>query len=265
MPLRRIFGVLAGVGLFLSPVVLQRAEAPHASAQTRPPTTATDDAVTPAAPIDSLAVGRGAIEVRAPKGPLVVGPEAARLRVRSRPGGGIATVPARNPWEQPLVFPVIARAVDADGRQWLRILTGVRPNGAAGWVPTDRVTTSSPGDRIAVDLSARVLRRWHEGHLVDTLDVAVGAASTPTPPGRFFVWARLDAAATGPYGTFVLGLSGYPGDDSAAAGDARLAIHGTDDPTDLGQAVSHGCVRVLNDQLLGLRDVAMGTLVTIRP
>jgi hypothetical protein len=265
MPLRRLLGVLAGVGLFLSPVVIQRAEAPHASAQTRPSAAPATDTQSAAGPFDPLSVSSADIRVRAPLGPLVVATDATRLSVRTRPGGAVTTVPARNPWEQPLAFPVIGRSVDPDGRQWLRVLLGVHPNGAAGWVPADRVHPSPVIERIAVDLSARTLRRWHDGRLVDRLSVGVGASSTPTPPGRFFVWASLDASATGPYGTFVLGLSGYPVDGSQAAGDARLAIHGTDDPTDLGQAVSHGCVRVLNDQLLRLRDVPMGTVVTIRP
>jgi lipoprotein-anchoring transpeptidase ErfK/SrfK len=44
-----------------------------------------------------------------------------------------------------------------------------------------------------------------------------------------------------------------------------MAIHGTIDPSHLGRDVSHGCVRVLNPQMLELRDVPLGTPVLIRP
>lgn len=263
MPLRRVLGILAGLGLFLSPVAFYRGEGTQAAARMRPVAAPQAAALFAAAPI-AASGSDGMRAVRARSGPLVIATDRARLNVRDRPNGRVTMVPARNPWEQPLSFPVIGRKVDPRGREWLRVLLGVRPNGASGWVPTDRVRGSAANDRIVVDLSARTLRRWHDGRLLDRFPVAVGAASSPTPAGRFFVWARLDASATGPYGTFVLGLSGFPGQTSGAQGDARLAIHGTDDPGDLGQAVSHGCVRVLNDQLLQLRDVAMGTLVTIR-
>ncbi len=263
MPSRRILSVLAGVGVFLSLIVIERAEAPHAFALTRPASAAGDDVGV--RPVDALREAGARIGVRAPAGPLVVATDATRLVVHARPGGARTSVPARNPWAQPLAFPVVGRSTHGAGRQWLRVLLGVRPNGVAGWVLTRQVHVSPVRDRIVVDLSARTLRRWHDRRLTDRLSVAVGADASPTPPGRFFVWARLDAAAGGPYGTFVLGLSGYPGDGSAAAGNARLAIHGTADPGDLGLAVSHGCIRVLNEQLRRLLDVPMGTLVTIRP
>ncbi len=48
-------------------------------------------------------------------------------------------------------------------------------------------------------------------------------------------------------------------------GQPRLAIHGTDDPNDTGQAVSKGCVRVLNALLPRLTDLPLGTPVTITP
>jgi L,D-transpeptidase ErfK/SrfK len=48
-------------------------------------------------------------------------------------------------------------------------------------------------------------------------------------------------------------------------GGGRMAIHGTADPSDRGQAVSFGCVRVYNRDMDRLQDVPMGTVVVIRP
>ena len=104
---------------------------------------------------------------------------------------------------------------------------------------------------------------------MDRVTVTIGAASTPTPPGRYFVWARVATGRpAGPYGSFILGLSGFSEEIEPWTewpGEPRLAIHGTDDPADAGHAVSNGCVRVLNGLLRALRDVPIGTPVLIRP
>jgi lipoprotein-anchoring transpeptidase ErfK/SrfK len=175
---------------------------------------------------------------------------------------------ADNPWGQPLRFLVIDAARDEDGDIWLRIQLPIWPNGQRGWVAATDVWVARAAERVVVDLSERRLVRIRGGGEVTELPVAIGAASTPTPPGRYFVWAKVDTdRPAGPYGSFILGLSGF----SEAIepwtewpGQPRLAIHGTDDRTDAGHAVSNGCVRVLNALLDTLRDVPMGTPVVIR-
>jgi lipoprotein-anchoring transpeptidase ErfK/SrfK len=42
-----------------------------------------------------------------------------------------------------------------------------------------------------------------------------------------------------------------------------MTIHGTSSPSDRGNAVSHGCVRVYNEDLKSLLDVPLGTPVEI--
>jgi lipoprotein-anchoring transpeptidase ErfK/SrfK len=94
----------------------------------------------------------------------------------------------------------------------------------------------------------------------------VGSPTYPTSPGRFFVWALVDYPHPfGPYGSYALGLSGFSDVITDWPGGGRMAIHGTADPTDRGQAVSHGCIRVFNPQLEHLRNVPLGTPVVIRP
>ena len=176
---------------------------------------------------------------------------------------------AANPWGQPLRLLVVRDANDQDGDIWLRIQLPIWPNGQAGWVAASDVRLAEADERVVVDLSERRLVRLREGKPVARVDVAIGSAATPTPPGRYFVWAKVRTdRPSGPYGSFILGLSGF----SEAIepwtewpGQPRLAIHGTDDPADAGHAVSKGCVRVLNSLLGGLRDVPMGTPVVIQP
>jgi lipoprotein-anchoring transpeptidase ErfK/SrfK len=136
-------------------------------------------------------------------------------------------------------------------------------------VEASDVRLAEAAERVEIDLSARSLVRVREGRPVARLHVAIGKSTTPTPPGRYFVWARIGTGRpSGPYGSYILGLSGF----SEAIepwtewpGQPRLAIHGTDDPADAGQAVSNGCIRVFNRLLRVLHDVPMGTPVLIRP
>lgn len=176
---------------------------------------------------------------------------------------------AANPWGQPLRLLVLRDANDEDGDIWLRIQLPIWPNGQAGWVAASDVRLAEADERVVVDLSQRRLVRFREGEPVARLEVAVGSAVTPTPPGRYFVWAKVHTnRPSGPYGSFILGLSGFSESIEPWKewpGQPRLAIHGTDDPADAGQAVSKGCVRVLNSLLRTLHGVPMGTPVDIQP
>ena len=202
---KSLIGALIGVVVVSAPVVALREATAGVVAGTA---TAAPAVRVPDVP------SREARRMRAslPPGPIAVSSRDDRLRAFSGPSlrATSRTVPVTNPWGEPLSFPVMDRARDTYGAVWLRVLLGVAPNGSEGWVPAARVWAAPVRDRIVVDLSAHRLRRWHGGRLAEHFDVAVGAPSTPTTAGSFFVWARLDAAADGPYGTYVLGLSGFP-------------------------------------------------------
>jgi len=203
-------------------------------------------------------------------GTLVAIARETSLDVHAAPGTHrpYMSLDADNPWGQRIRHLVIRGSRD-DGDIWLRIQLPIWPNGQAGWVAASDVRLAEAAERIVVDLSDRMLVRLREGERVARLRVAVGSAATPTPAGRYFVWARVDTdRPSGPYGSFILGLSGFSESIEPWAewpGQPRLAIHGTDDPTDSGRAVSKGCVRVANALLRHLRDVPMGTPVVIRP
>jgi lipoprotein-anchoring transpeptidase ErfK/SrfK len=203
-------------------------------------------------------------------GTLLASPQAPSLDVHAAPGTEkpYMDLESTNPWQQRLRLLVTRDALDDDGDIWLRVQLPIWPNGQEGWVPASEVSLSRPSERIVVDLSRRSLVRYRGGVALAQVPVAVGKPATPTPPGRYVVWARVGTGSpSGPYGSYILGLSGFsesiePWD---WPGEPRLAIHGTDDPSDPGLAVSSGCVRVLNGLLRQLRDVPMGTPVLIRP
>ena len=189
-----------------------------------------------------------------------------RLSVYSglRPTARRRNIDALNPWDQRIAFPVREVRMRG-GAAWYRILLGIQPNGSTGWIRGDDVTFSRIRHRVAVDLSARELRHFRNGKLRHRFTVGVGARGTPTTAGRFFVWAHLDPRdASGPYGTYLLGLSGFSKVLTNWPGGGRMAIHGTADPTDRGRRVSYGCTRVYNPQMNRLRGIPMGAMVWIR-
>jgi lipoprotein-anchoring transpeptidase ErfK/SrfK len=97
--------------------------------------------------------------------------------------------------------------------------------------------------------------------------VAVGAPDTPTPTGEFYVTVHLRPPQISPiYGAWALGLSAYSDVlDQFGTGDGQIALHGWSNLADLGQAVSHGCVRLDNQAISSLAQaLPIGSPVTIR-
>ena len=160
------------------------------------------------------------------------------------------------------------RALLVTGRQpgWVRVQLPVRPNGSQGWVPEGAVDLVAGEHRVEVDLAARRLTVFAGDAVVLETPVAVGAPDAPTPTGTFAVIDRLQSPdPASPYGPFALGLSAHSDTFSEfAGGDGQIGIHGTDDPTSIGQAVSHGCVRVPNDIVARLAELLpLGTPVIV--
>ena len=199
-------------------------------------------------------------------GGVVVHPKRGLFRVLEKPSrGNVAAYRAVNDWGQPLWLPVIAER-DVRDDLWLHVLLPDRPNGSTGWLRAARVDTSIVRDRIIVRLRKHTLTRYHEGRPIARYRVAIGRPSTPTTPGRFFVWARVGYAdVQGPYGNFAVGLSGFSKVITDWPGGGRMAIHGTSDPNTAGEDVSNGCIRVFNPLMAKLIDVPMGATVIIRP
>lgn len=174
-------------------------------------------------------------------------------------------IDARNPIDQRLRMLVLRSRLGADGVEWFRILLPIRPNEASGWVRAEDVRLVSLRERVVVDLSERRLTLLRKGRVIQTLSVGIGRPETPTATGRFYVWARVPQfEAAGEYGVYALGISGFSEVLTDWPGGGRMAIHGTPDPGDRGEMVSHGCVRVFNAEMLGLKHLAMGTPVLIR-
>ncbi|MGY6499309.1 MAG: L,D-transpeptidase [Acidimicrobiales bacterium] len=155
--------------------------------------------------------------------------------------------------------------VDDQG-EWLEVMLPVRPNGSTGWIRRADVELRQIETAVVVDLDARTLTVTEAGEVVLETTVAVGDESSPTPTGRFSVVDKIDTAdPDGPYGPFAFGLSGHSDVlTEFAGGDGQIGIHGTSDPSSIGRAASHGCIRVPNDIAVVLDSLLpLGTPVTI--
>ena len=144
------------------------------------------------------------------------------------------------------VLPVTGHAKDATGARWSRVLLPGRPNGHSGWVRDREITATTTSLRVNIHLSARKVLVYRDGRLIRTFSAVVGAPSTPTPTGHFFLeeTVRLSASTAGaPYALALSARSNVF--QEFAGGPGQVAIHGTANVGGvLGTAVSHGCVRV---------------------
>jgi lipoprotein-anchoring transpeptidase ErfK/SrfK len=165
-----------------------------------------------------------------------------------------------------MVFRVRGVVRDGCGMLWYYASLPMRPNEAAGFVPARDVRIHKLHTRIIVELSKRKLVLYRDGEPVLRSKVAVGAPATPTPTGRYYVNQRLLAGdPNGPWGPGALGISAFSDVLQEWIQGGPVAIHGTNDPSSIGHAVSHGCVRLPNDVLWRLFNAAdAGTPVIIQ-
>lgn len=192
-----------------------------------------------------------------------------RLTAHAAPGGrAIARFGRLNANRYPTVFAVRGRVLDAACRaRWYAVQVPLRPNGGTGFVRAARVRLTTVATRIEVDLSAREVRLFRANRLRLRTRTAIGAPRTPTPIGRFYVNQRLiPHDARGPFGPGALGISAFSPTLRTWVQGGPIAIHGTNDASSIGRAVSNGCLRVENGVLRRLfAATPAGTPVVIHP
>jgi hypothetical protein len=149
---------------------------------------------------------------------------------------------------------------------WYRVQLPIRPNGTTGYVRAGDVELFRVRTRIEIDLSDRRVDFFRSGRRVLRVSAAVGAGGTPTPTGRFYVNQRLlSGDPSGPYGPGGIGISAFSPVLTGWTQGGPIAIHGTNRPDLIGQAVSNGCIRVRNDVLRRIFEIATeGTPVRIQ-
>jgi lipoprotein-anchoring transpeptidase ErfK/SrfK len=184
------------------------------------------------------------------------------------PGGpALARFDVMNVNRAPTVFAVLGARTDRHCQPtWYRVQLPLRPNGITGWVRGRDVTVAIVDARIVVDLSSRRITLFRAGRPVLVTATAVGSPGTPTPTGRFYVNQRfVTRNPAGVFGPRIVGISAFSPTLKGWPQGGPIAIHGTNNPETIGFAVSHGCLRIRNVDVLRLFSLApAGTPVEIK-
>ncbi len=138
--------------------------------------------------------------------------------------------------------------------------------GSLSGMPLPAPKKSETGKKIILNLASRLLTLYEGTEKVRIYPVAVGAPETPSPVGEFSILEKevnpswtdpkteitVPSGPSNPLGYRWLGLYGNYG------------IHGTNAPWSIGRSVSHGCIRMYEEDVEELfESVPMGTPVEI--
>ena len=150
--------------------------------------------------------------------------------------------------------------------RWVKMLLPMRPNGTEGWMRAQDFEFKELHRRVEIAVGARRLTVFQGSRRVATFPIAVGAAGTPTPTGTFAIAEVIPTGDPKAFlGTYVLPLTAFSRVlNEFAGGNGRVAIHGTSMPDLIGQAVSHGCIRMRNHDVgRVVKLVSAGAIVKI--
>ena len=147
-------------------------------------------------------------------------------------------------------------------RRWIGVLLLAAPAGSGvAWWSAERTKEAEAPIKLVVSLSERELRVIESGKTVITYGVAVGRKSHPTPTGSFrtgdIVW---NPSWTPPPTGWAANKKYQP--PGAAANPMQAVkiyfqapyyyIHGTNNPDSIGEAASHGCIRMVPEDAAAL-------------
>ncbi|WP_035991133.1 L,D-transpeptidase [Leptolyngbya sp. KIOST-1] len=133
-------------------------------------------------------------------------------------------------------------------------------------------TFMTANTRIVISLSRRRLTLYQNEEVLDEFPVAIGQDTWETPVGEFAVrdmrvnpvWQHpitKEAVGPGPGNPLGSRWIGFSSQDRF-----RIGIHGTNQETLIGEAVSHGCVRMLEKDIHTLYSrIKIGTPIKVLP
>ena len=187
------------------------------------------------------------------------------IPVFDAPAAPAPTRTLSNPNEDgaPRVFLVKSQQTD-----WLEVMVPVRPNGTRGWIRSSDVSLTQHSWRALVEVGANRLTVWKGKDVFLQDSVAVGTGGTPTPTGDYYITELLKPDDPGgAYGPYAFGLSAFSDVlKTFAGGPGVIGMHGTNNSSSIGRAVSHGCIRLTNPSITKLAEnMPVGTPISIVP
>lgn len=177
----------------------------------------------------------------------------AQPTLYSTPGGSTFTptfsgtpLPPVNPtvFGNPLVYRVLA---GEPGDAWAQVYVPARPNGQTAWVQTSQFTWGSSNRMIVINISNNTVSVYEGGNVLLTTAAVTGKSSSRTPIANGWV-EEIMPGPSGAYGPLLISLGVFSEDlNSFGGGIPKVALHGTNNPSLMGQYASNGCIRVPND------------------
>lgn len=138
--------------------------------------------------------------------------------------------------------------------------------------PGQSLTKAVPGVRLVADLSDRRVYLYHRQSLMASYAIAIGQEGWETPVGLF----RITQMRRYPVWKHPLTHAIYPPGPENPLGSRwiefwannrlQFGFHGTNEEELIGQAVSHGCLRLRNRDVEQLYDqISVGTPLEVQP
>jgi lipoprotein-anchoring transpeptidase ErfK/SrfK len=194
---------------------------------------------------------------------------AREVLVRDRPAiraevvGRLSTV---TPEGTDNIVQSVDRTIGRDGRVWVKVQFPSLPNGAEGWIPRNSIGGYGVvHTKLVVDLGSTTARLYRRGRLLYEAPVGIGQPRWPTPLGDFYIRNRLEGFGDPFYGPVAFGTSARSPVLTDWPAGGFVGIHGTNSPELIPGAVSHGCIRMSNRDVMELsRLMPIGTPVKVR-
>jgi hypothetical protein len=221
----------------------------------------------PRPPRPAFTVGRPALldrrESRARFAPVL-----RRVDARTEPNAEappVATVTERTEEGTTNILLVLSEA-RRQGAAWVHVRLPVLPNNRTGWVPRSALGGYRFVDtHLTVDLNRFTVTLLRDGRPVFRASVGIGRSAWPTPKGDFYIRNRLSGFGDPFYGPIAFGTSARSAVLTDWPGGGFVGIHGTNEPELIPGRISHGCIRLRNDDIVRLaRLMPVGTPLTIR-
>lgn len=195
-------------------------------------------------------------------------PALEAVEARARPRFDAATVArlTRETEEGTTNVVLVLGEVRGPRGTWVHVRLPVLPNGRTGWVPRSALGGYRfVHTRLLVDRARFTVTLLRDGRPLLRARVGVGRPAWPTPAGNFYIRDKVSGFDDPFYGPVAFGTSARSAVLTDWPGGGFVGIHGTNEPQLIPGRISHGCIRLRNDDILRLaRLMPVGTPVTIR-
>jgi hypothetical protein len=150
--------------------------------------------------------------------------------------------------------------------EWVKVRLAKLPNSSVGWVRRgDLGAFRLVRTRLIVNRGAFTATLYKAGKKVFRARIGVGQAQWPTPRGEYYIRMKLCCYGNPVYGPYAFGLSARSAVLTDWPGGGYIGIHGTNAPGLIPGRISHGCIRLRNEDITRLnRLMPVGTPVSVR-